>query len=134
MTDPTDTGSKKSLEEILATEVSAPFIDGMKNRMVVSYYKYGPVRNSIGVDNISSLMTRLRKYADDGNTEWLIDVANFAMMEFMNPRHPKRHFRATDSDESPGRTSRRTGESVQADNREIIGRPKRSKLAEFRED
>lgn len=33
-----------------------------------------------------------------------MDVANFAMIEFMLPRHPDAHYRPTDSHESPGRT------------------------------
>ena len=32
----------------------------------------------------------------------MIDVANFAMIEYMYPRHPNAHFEATDSDASPG--------------------------------
>jgi hypothetical protein len=33
----------------------------------------------------------------------VIDLANYAMIEFMHPRHPEAHFRATESRESPGR-------------------------------
>ena len=32
-----------------------------------------------------------------------MDVANFAMIEFMHPKHSKAFFKATDSDGSPGR-------------------------------
>ncbi len=87
------------------TEWSKDFIQGMIDRMAVSYHKYGPVSIAYPerVNAIASLKRRLDKYAKDGNTEWLMDVANFAMIEFMRPAHPESHFTPTDSKESPGR-------------------------------
>jgi len=87
------------------TEYSPEFLQGMVNRMVVSFYKYGHVADAYPdkVDAITSLQKRLDKYTADGNTEWLMDVGNFAMIEFMHPRHKKAHFVATDSEASPGR-------------------------------
>jgi len=87
------------------TEFSYEFVRGMANRMAVSYCKYGAVAEAYPhrVDAIASLKQRLDKYAADGNTEWLMDVANFAMIEFMRPRHHAAHFKPTDSDASPGR-------------------------------
>jgi hypothetical protein len=49
---------------------------------------------------------RISKYLATGNTEWLIDAANYCMIAFMHPVHPDAHFRATDSGESPGRAMR----------------------------
>lgn len=122
-----------SVEEILKTEVSEEFIQGMKDRMAMSFYKYGPVAEGFPakVDAVASLMDRLRLYAEDGNTESLMDVANFAMIEFMHPRHPKAHFVGTDSDQSPGRVALRTGVREHRSNAEIGTNPK-SKLAAFR--
>lgn len=87
------------------SENSQPFHQGMVDRMGVSFCKYGAVRDAYPhrVDAIESLKKRLERYERDGNTEWLMDVANFAMIEFMHPKHPEAHFRATDSKESPGR-------------------------------
>lgn len=92
-------------------EYSNEFIDGMKSRMEVSHAKYGPVRDAYPhkVSALDSLDKRLQKYLATGNTEWLMDVANFAMIEFMCPSHPRAHFRATDTNESPGRVSREEG-------------------------
>jgi hypothetical protein len=88
------------------TEFDKQFVQGMANRMAVSFHKYGPVSDGFpdNIDAISSLQTRLGKYAETGNTEWLMDVANFAMIEYMHPRHKGARFKATDSDQSPGRT------------------------------
>jgi len=86
------------------TEVSEIFLQGMADRMAVSFHKYGPVSRSTS-DHLASLRLRLARYEMDGNLEWLMDAANFAMIEFMHPRHPLAHFRATTADESPGRVT-----------------------------
>jgi hypothetical protein len=77
----------------------------MYDRMAVSFCKYGKVADAYPakVDAIESLKKRLDKYMETGNSEWLMDVANFAMIEFMYPRHTTAHYRPTDSAESPGR-------------------------------
>ncbi len=87
------------------TESSQTFHQGMADRMSASYCKYGRVAEAYPsrVDAIATLKDKLAKYAATGNTEWLMDVANYAMIEFMHPKHPKAHFRATDSRESTGR-------------------------------
>jgi hypothetical protein len=88
-----------------ASEMNYTFLQGMADRMDVSFCRYGPVAEAYPhrVDAIASLKDRLDRYAKTGNTEWLMDVANFAMIEFMHPRHPDAHYRPTDSKESPGR-------------------------------
>ncbi len=98
MIDPLANGVPKS-------EFSPEFVQGMADRMSVSYFKYGLVADAYParVDAIASLEKRLQKYKDTGNLEWLMDVANFAMIEFMRPKHPDAHYRPTDSKESPGR-------------------------------
>jgi hypothetical protein len=90
---------------IPASEWSETFEQGRADRMAVSYCKYGAVAEAYPhrVDAIESLKLRLERYLNDGNTEWLMDVANFAMIEFMHPKHARAHFKATDSDASPGR-------------------------------
>jgi hypothetical protein len=97
------------------SEVSREFMQGMADRMGVSYFKYGLVSEAYPakVDAIKSLEQRLERYRATGNTEWLMDVANFAMIEHGYPRHSAAHFRGTDSHESPGRIGA-SGESIGA--------------------
>lgn len=104
------------------SEVCAQFVQGMADRMAMSYLKYGKVADAypIHVDAIDSLTERLRKYRQTGNTEWLIDVANFAMIEFAHPAHDNAHYAPTDSDQSPGRAV--THGSRQASNAELTTR------------
>lgn len=120
-------------EAIVKTEVSEDFVKGMRDRMVMSFYKYGPVKDAYPhkVNAISSLTDRLRKYAATGNTEFLMDAANFAMIEFMHPQHEAAFYKPTDSDESPGRRALRTGLVDSRSNKEIGTNPN-SKVAQFR--
>lgn len=93
--------------------VSQPFLQGMVDRMAVSYHKYhsGSGQKSIPAlhrenprdsRTVRMLEERLALYYETGNTEWLMDVANCAWIEWQWPSHPKSHFRPTSSAESPG--------------------------------
>jgi len=86
-------------------DYSRDFLQGMLNRMLVSHYKYGPLNETYPtkIDALRSLEARLDEYRRTGNTEFLIDAANFAMIEFMHPSVHDAEFRPTDSDASPGR-------------------------------
>lgn len=94
-----------------ASEFNETFVVGMRKRMAVSYHKYGLMADAARkrVDQIESLRIRLERYDETGNTEWLMDVANMAMIEFTHPLHPAAHYRPTDSDESPGRVYESNG-------------------------
>ncbi len=93
-------------EEVLKTEYSFEFDELCKDAVYMSHFKYGSVKECYEIyktaDAIKSLKMRLDKYEETGNTEFLVNVANFARIEFMYPRHPKAYYRATDSSESPG--------------------------------
>lgn len=98
------------------TEFSHEFLQGMLNRMAMSYHRYGPAAAAYPdkIDALASLRDRLVRYAETGNIEWLIDAGNFAMLEYMLPSHPNAHFRATDSGDSPGRMTRDGRRSVRS--------------------
>ena len=126
-------GDCRMTKEILATEFSEQFVQGMKDRMVVSFYKYGPLVDAYPhkVNALASLTDRLRKYAETKNTEFLIDAANFAMIEFMHPSIEGAFFAGTDDDQSPGRRTVKSGTVDKRDNA-AIGTNPNSKTAGFR--
>lgn len=95
---------RDTTEDILNRDWSKDFIKQMQNRIIVSHYKYGYMSKSYPelVQAIKQIEPRMQKYLETGNIEWLIDIANFAMIEYMYPSHPNAHFRGTDSSESPG--------------------------------
>lgn len=71
----------------------------MKNRMAVSCYKYGHVKNKYKncewYDMIKNIKYRVGLYEKTGNTEYLVDVANFCMIEWQAMAGK---FQPTDSD------------------------------------
>lgn len=88
----------------LEREYSTEFDRLRKSRVEVSYFKYGPARDNFGsgrVDAVGSLELCLEKFKKTGNTEYLLDVANYAMFRYMYPL-PGEYFKATDSSESAG--------------------------------
>lgn len=91
-------------EAILKTEYNEEFDELRKNRMIMSFYKYGPLRenyeNKLVDSPITNLLKRLELYNKTGNKEHLCDVANFAMIEFMYPYHKNAHF--DNMTQSPG--------------------------------
>lgn len=91
-----------------AIDAVAEFVQKMFNRTAVSFHKYGSIHdnfphNRTGIDNAQ---IRLDCYRETGNVEELVDAANYLLIEALCPSHPDAHFRATDSDESPGALNR----------------------------
>lgn len=89
----------------MSKEYSEEFDRLRKNRVEISYYKYGPVRRNFSTGNVQAIPTMelcVKKYQETGNKEYLLDAANYIMFEYMYPQHPKAHFRATSSEESAG--------------------------------
>jgi len=84
------------------------FLGLMRARLNTSFYKYGPAETNARMQRdqgrrmLDGVAPRIEKYDTTGNTEWLVDAANFIFLEWCFPAHPEAHFRATDSHESPG--------------------------------
>lgn len=80
------------------------FVQGMMNRLTFSHQKYGSIHDSFPTHRtgVAQIQPRLEKYLETGNTEWLIDIANYALIEYICPSVKGAHFRATGSEESPG--------------------------------
>lgn len=89
------------LTKILQTEYSERFDTIRKQMMCMSYFKYGPMRENYEkfkcMDALGNIEKRLQKYRETGNTEFLADVANFAMIEFMYPSIDGAQYTPTDS-------------------------------------
>jgi hypothetical protein len=47
-------------------------------------------------DRLGSIRERLKLYKKTGNQEHLVDVANLALLEFVEPAHPRAHFESQD--------------------------------------
>lgn len=85
-------------------EYSFEFDRLRKNRVEMSYYKYGSARDNFGggrVDAIATAERCIEAFKKDHNTEHLIDCANYLMFRFMYPM-PGEQFNATDDSGSVG--------------------------------
>ena len=84
-------------------QIDEPFIQGMLDRMAVGFHNYGHMRREHNrPDNIKNIDIRVKKYQETKNTEYLVDAANYCMMEFVFPSIPDAFFKTTDKTESPG--------------------------------
>jgi hypothetical protein len=110
-------------QSVPRSEFDAEFVQGMANRMATSFFRYGKLVEAYPhkINALDSLELRLKKYRETGNTEYLIDAANFAMIEFKLPSLPNARFEATDSNGSPGRINRE-GHITQESNKLQCGR------------
>ena len=92
------------MSDILKTDYSQTFDEKRKHLIEQSYYKYGPARRNFAtgnVDAVGCIEKCLAKFKETGNTEYLCDLANYAMFRFMFPQSGE-YFRYTDSGESAG--------------------------------
>ena len=87
------------------TEYDDDYDQLRKNRVAVSFHKYGSAKDNFGkklVDAIQTANLCINKYNSTHNTEYLLDAANYLMFEYMYPKYNDAYFKATDSGQSAG--------------------------------
>ena len=90
------------------SEIDPNFILKMVSAMMISFHKYGRVSDAYPMkfDSVSDIRARMSKYRKTGNKHYLVDVANFAMIEAMHPDPSKNaEWGSNDAADSPGRTT-----------------------------
>lgn len=100
-------------EPNMKNEYSERFDQLRKNRVEMSFHKYGPAKTNFKDKLVDALKTHdlcIEKYKETKNTEYLVDAANYLMFEFMYPQLDGAYFKATDSDESAGTVGETIGE------------------------
>ena len=84
-------------------QIDIPFLQGMLNRIAFGFHNYGHMRKYENKSHsLKNIELRLKEYRRTHNTEFLMDAANFCMMEFCVPSYADAHFRPTSKAESPG--------------------------------
>ena len=91
-------GPMPDLEELRKSEWSEEFERLCRNRMVMGAFRYGRLGAPCKPqwDRVTAVRRHMDAYEADGNLEHLVDVANMVMLEFVEGRHPRRHFRSMD--------------------------------------
>jgi len=92
---------KLDLYELMKSEWCYEFETLMRNRLLMGAFRYGTMnhtgkKNKQKYDRMNSMIKRLEIYKKDGNDEHLVDVANLAMMEFIEGSHQNKHFASID--------------------------------------
>ena len=77
------------------------FFQMMINRLLVGSYRHG--KNTKEQNYLTRLYAAVDHYVVSGNQEFLVDAANYALLECLHPSHPASHFKSSDSH---GRTER----------------------------
>lgn len=86
-----------SFETLKAEECSDGFTEMMDNRIVMGRLRYGPMQSEKPLFyDLKKARERLAQYELTGNTELLVDAANYCRCEFKRGRHPQKHFHAID--------------------------------------
>ena len=94
----------ESRDEILKRDFSEEFVNKMRNAIEMSHYKYGWMSNTYPelAQAVKCIQERLDLYNKTHNTEYLVDIANFAMIEYKHPSYEDAKYTPTDSNKSPG--------------------------------
>jgi len=82
----------------MQTEWNPEFENLMRNRLLMGALRYGLMKDpeKADYDYLGAMESKIRQYRETGNDELLVDIGNYALLEFTLGRHPKKHFEATD--------------------------------------
>jgi hypothetical protein len=72
------------------------FLDKMFNRLLMGRLRYGPRKAKSRYDFLQAIEDKLNLYRQTGNDELLVDIGNYAMLEYNHGDHPLKHFSAYD--------------------------------------
>jgi hypothetical protein len=89
---------EKSIDELYSTRWSNNFEKYMRNRLVMGALRYGEIDKKRKYNYIEYLEKKVKMYKNTGNKELLVDIANQAMLEFMNCQHENGHFSPLDNE------------------------------------
>ena len=88
----------RTIADLERSEWSPRFERLMRNRLVIGAMRYGLLHapGKKRWDRGAGIRKRLKQYEETGNLEYLVDVANLALLEFEESDHPLKHFRSAE--------------------------------------
>ena len=77
---------------------SSEFFTLMRNRLIMGSIRYGPLGHpdKPQFDRHRAISDRLKKWKATGNDELLVDIANLALVEYIEGNHKNKHFESQD--------------------------------------
>lgn len=90
-----------TLQYLIETQWSNEFEQLMRNRLLMGALRYGLLQepNKPHYDHLKSIIKRAHLYGQTGNDELLVDIANLALVEYVEGIHPNKHFESHDDTE-----------------------------------
>lgn len=87
-------------DSLLKSEWSPKFEKAMRSRLVIGAFRYGLLNDPTkkGYDRLGRILHEVEAYIKDGNDERLVDIANHALLEFEEGKHPNKHFNPSGED------------------------------------
>lgn len=84
-----------SLDLLAKSEWSVEFEKLCRKYMIQGAFGYGRLgeEGKPQYDRIAAIIHRAKLYKETGNDEYLVDIANFCQLEFVEGIHPKKHFK-----------------------------------------
>ena len=89
----------KTLEEMRKENVDDTFMEKMCNAMIMSAFKYGKVNEYASKVALDKMKKEIDMFIEDGNTEHMVNIANYAMIRYMFPKEGEGYM-GTDSNKS----------------------------------
>lgn len=91
-------GNMPSLESLRKTEWCEEFEILMRNRLVMGALRYGKLNDPTKkyYNKIKEIKRRSEEYLRTHNTELLVDIANMALIEYVEGRRSGKEFKAID--------------------------------------
>jgi len=97
-----DESNKININELRESEWSPEFEKLMRNRLIMGSIRYGRMghgstpKGKPKYDRCESIRKRLKFFEETGNAEWLVDIANMALLMFEEKQHKNFHFDSND--------------------------------------
>jgi hypothetical protein len=84
-----------SIDELRRTEWSYEFEQLMRNRMVMGALRFDRIGHG-DRDYVQLAEQAMSRYNKTDNAEFLVDAANYCLLEFVNDSNPRKHFTPVD--------------------------------------
>lgn len=68
----------------------------MRNRLKMGRLRYGKHKGQSSYNLVGAIEAKLKLYKQTGNDELMVDIGNYAMLQFSIGTHPNKHFSAHD--------------------------------------
>lgn len=88
-----------SLAELKETEWCQEFDNLAKGKMIQAAFRYGLLRNNNAFDFIESMKKKISRYEQTHNLELMVDIRNYAMLEFIKPKYADAYYHNEDDTE-----------------------------------